>query len=164
MSYDLKIKYKSFIFWTWIEQKIDKIKNFNDEGEIILNDNIDEFEGIEFIKFNSIIRNKKDYFTYIFNLINNLPEKYNNIPIIIINIYNKLNLPNKEVKIDYYIIFIDDDDAIRYLNKNIKEKTNNILISLGKLQNENDVFDQLFEKENDDGDRYSSLNYYKLKR
>ena len=154
-----------------LDQKIIEIKKyFNNKGEIILNDNIDEFEGIEFIKFNfSNIENEKGYYINIFNLINDLPKKYNNIPIIIklIDFEEKfLYFPNKEVKIDDPIDLIYDRlKEITYLNKNIKEKTNNILISLEELEENDNVLDELFEEEKKNyQENIFFLKYYKLKK
>jgi hypothetical protein len=139
------------------EKLIEFKKYLNKEGEIKLDDGIEEFDGIKFIKLPDISGNQE---YIIFFLLKNLSEKYENIPIIYAGNFYYINQFKHYLEKENDLIF-QNAQSPNIFFKNIK-KIDEILNFINENTNIkiNDILNQFYEEEKK-GDLF--INYYNYK-
>ena len=140
------------------EKLIEFKKYLNKEGEIKLDDGIEEFDGIKFIKLPDISGNQE---YIIFFLLKNLSEKYENIPIIYAGNFYYINQFKHYLEKENDLIF-QNAQSPNIFFKNIK-KIDEILNFINENTNIkiNDILNQFYEEEKK-GDIF--INYYNYKK
>ena len=140
------------------EKLIEFKKYLNKEGEIKLDDGIEEFDGIKFIKLPDISGNQE---YIIFFLLKNLSEKYENIPIIYAGNFYYINQFKHYLEKENDLIF-QNAQSPNIFFKNIK-KIDEILNFI--IKEENLTFKKIFKKFFDEVKKENIFSkYYNYKK